>query len=128
MGLVAVALLGNACADDDSETILEEAAEEEPGIVLGKRFEGTAPVDEVLGPHAFRLLDTLVVSAEPVDVDEGDRIVVRGVVRRWEVEAIEQDLAVNFSETLDLLDDELVVVADHLEEAPEVEPAPFRPS
>lgn len=118
--LMAIALLAAACAGDDSETIVEKAAEENtPAVVLGERFEGTATVDEVLSNHAFRLLDTLVVSAEPVDVAEGERVVVRGTVRRWDVQAIEEDLAVNFDEPLDLLDDEFVVVAQHLEEAPE---------
>lgn len=117
--LLAVAF-GTGCTGDDSETIVEEAVEEDrPEIVLGERFEGTATVDEVLGTYAFRLLDTLVVRSEPVDVAEGERVVVRGTVRRWEVQAIEEDLAVNFDEPLDLLDDELVVVADHIEEAPE---------
>lgn len=113
---------GAACQGDDPESIVEEAVEQDqPQIVLGERFEGTAPVGEVLSPHAFRLLDTLVVTPTEPRVAEGVRFVVRGTVRRWDPPAIEKELGLDFDDAVEDADDELVVVADHVEEAPEMD-------
>lgn len=108
------------CAGDDAETVVEEADERDrPELVLGRPFEGTALVDDVLTPRAFRLLDTLVVSAEPVEVVEGERAVVTGRVRRWDVAAVENELGVDLDASLHDVDEDLVVLAEHVEAAPE---------
>ncbi len=115
-----VMLAGGACRGDDAETIVEQAEERNrPKMVLGEHFEGTAPVGAVLSRHAFRLLDTLVVTKEPEELAEGVRVVVRGTVRRWDPQVIENQLGVDFGDSVDDLDDDLVVVADHVEDAPE---------
>ena len=109
LAITGTALLAACSAGDDPETIVEEAQEDDfAALVVDEPFEGTAPVDEVLSPNAFRLLDTLVVSGEPFDVVEGQRVVVIGTVRD-DLDAVADELGIDLDE---VPDEDLFVVAD----------------
>lgn len=111
------ALLPSCAGGDDAETIVEEAEEEGfEELLIDEPFEGTATVEDVLSPNAFLLLDTLVVSAEPVEVVEGELVEVSGIVRD-DLDAVAEDFAVDLDEARDAHDGGLFVVAASVEEA-----------
>lgn len=88
LSLLLVALLALAgCGDDEPETAVEafdDGGEAKVELVTGEPFEATGVVDDVLGPRAFRLYDTLVVSSVPVDAESGDRVRVTGEIEAGE--------------------------------------------
>lgn len=111
------ALLPSCAGGDDPETIVEEAQEEGfEELLVDEPFEGTAIVEDVLSPNAFRLLDTLVVTAEPVELVEGELVEVVGVVRD-DLDAVAEELATDLDEASDAHDGGLFVVAISVEEA-----------
>lgn len=124
VSLGAVVMLLAACgggsdvesADGDSETIVEDAQEQGfEELVVDEPFEGTAVVTSVLSPHAFNLLDTLVVSKQVLDVKADERVRVRGTVRRTTIEELEGQLGVDFTEAVhEAHDGELLVVAEEV--------------
>lgn len=115
--LALAALLPSCAAGDDPETIVEEAEEEGfEELLIDEPFEGTAIVEDVISPNAFRLRDTLVVSAEPVEVVEGELIEVTGIVRD-DLDAVAEELATDLDEARDAHDGGLFVVAATVEEA-----------
>lgn len=113
-GLALVAVVG--CSSDDPETIVGAAQEDGfEELIVGEPFEGTAMVTEVLSPHAFRLLDTLVVSADELDVTEDERVDVQGTVRDATIDELEEELGVDLGdEVADAHDGGLLVVAESI--------------
>lgn len=103
-------------AEGDPETIVEEAQEEDfEHLVVDEPFEGTAVVTEVISPRAFKLFDTLVVSAEEVDVRVDERALVRGTVRDATVGELEEQLGVELADAVDdAHDGGLLIVADEV--------------
>lgn len=116
LALVVASLLISGCGQDDPETIVEEAQEEDfRELVVDQPFEGTAVVSEVVSPHAFKLFDTLVVSREPVELEVDERVRVRGVVRSTSIEELENRLGVELADAVaDAHDGGLLVVADEV--------------
>jgi hypothetical protein len=118
--LTAALLTLGGCGDDEPETVLNNLDDERTAeLVTGEPFEATAMVDGVLSEHAFRLLDTLVISAEPLEVREGERVRVTGEISdeaSAELEArLGTDLDGDVTEEID--DADLFVVATEVEPA-----------
>ncbi|HEV2070061.1 MAG TPA: hypothetical protein VGR26_09735 [Acidimicrobiales bacterium] len=116
LALVVASLLIGGCGQDDPETVVEEAQEEDfQELVVDQPFEGTAVVSEVVSPHAFKLFDTLVVSRQRLEVEVDERVRVRGMVRSASVEELEDQLGVELADAVaDAHDGGLLVVADEV--------------
>ncbi len=82
VALMLSVLLAVGCGDNEPETAVEaiEGGERQVELVTGEPFEATGVVDEVLGPRAFLLFDTLVITPRPATVAANDRVRVTGEV------------------------------------------------
>lgn len=118
--LFAVLVAAAGCAEDDPETAVGAFEDEETvELVTGEPFEATATVTGIVSERAFYLLDTLVITAEPVDVSEDDLVLVNGEVTEADVEKVEALAGSGLDdEAKAAVDDEdLVVVATRVEQS-----------
>jgi hypothetical protein len=107
----------SGCAEDEPETAVEafeEGGEERVELVTGEPFEATATVDDVVGDHVFVVLDTLVVTDDPVAIHDGDLVRVTGEVEDGD-ELTRRAQSLGEDERQAIADADLVVAASEVE-------------
>lgn len=110
------------CSEDDPETAVEAfEGQETVELLTGEPFEGTATVDKIVSEHAFYLLDTLVITADGVDVREDDLVEVTGEVADADVDTVEAAVGTSLDDEAKdaIADEDLVIVATSVEDAGE---------